>query len=379
MAAFIVLIERRTACLARVARRVLAVLAMAVCAIPLGAHAQLPASNKVASDLAAVVAAASTPSVSWARDVGGVRYVKALIVSSSGDPNLVALRSAVLAAGGSVYMRYVSVAALSVLLPAAQVNAVAARSDVQSMSPNRLTARTASLLEQTTGAANVRGGSANPTGLDGSGVGIAVLDSGILEQHFNLLAADGKTQRVKRAVDFLQVADATAAGVKDWTPGLDASSSLVPGSAAMTGYESRINALTKSRPDAYGHGTHVASVAAGRGAYQSVDSTGVAPNANLYDVKVLDGNGYGQLSDVLAGIDWVIYHAREFNIRVINLSLASDSTESYLTDPLCRAVRSAVAAGIVVVAAAGNYGLTAGGVEQYGAVSAPGKDRKSVV
>ena len=55
-------------------------------------------------------------------------------------------------------------------------------------------------------------------------------------------------------------------------------------------------------------------------------------------------------------IDWVIYHAREYNIRVMNLSLASDSTETYLTDPLARAARAAVAAGITVVAAAGNFG-----------------------
>ncbi len=81
-----------------------------------------------------------------------MRHVKALVVSNSTDPDLVALRAAVLANGGSVYMRYVSVAALSVMLPANQVAAIAARSDVQGISPNRLTARTASLLEYATGA-----------------------------------------------------------------------------------------------------------------------------------------------------------------------------------------------------------------------------------
>jgi len=65
------------------------------------------------------------------------------------------------------------------------------------------------------------------------------------------------------------------------------------------------------------------------------------------------------LSDVLEGIDWVIYHAKQYNIRVMNLSLAAASTETYLTDPLCRAVRSAVAAGITVVVAAGNFGKNA--------------------
>ena len=55
---------------------------------------------------------------------------------------------------------------------------------------------------------------------------------------------------------------------------------------------------------------------------------------------MLGAEGFGQLSDVLAGIDWVIYHAKEYNIRVMNLSLAADSTETYLTDPLARAARA---------------------------------------
>ncbi len=118
----------------------------------------------------------------------------------------------------------------------------------------------------------------------------------------------------------------------------------------------------------------MASIAAGRGCYQATDSTGVAPNANIYDVKVLDANGVGQMSDVLAAIDWVIYHAKEYNIRVMNLSLAADSTETWQTDPLARAARSAVAAGITVVVAAGNFGQNAGGAERFGTISSPGHD-----
>ncbi len=84
-------------------------------------------------------------------------------------------------------MRYVSVAALSVMLPTSQVAAIAARADVLGVSPNRLTARTASTLEYATGTltSNVRTYSSATTysGLDGTGVGIAVLDSGVLEHH----------------------------------------------------------------------------------------------------------------------------------------------------------------------------------------------------
>ena len=54
----------------------------------------------------------------------------------------------------------------------------------------------------------------------------------------------------------------------------------------------------------------------------------MAPNATLFDVKVLDDSGNGQMSDTLAGIDWVLFHARQYNIRVMNISVAAASTES---------------------------------------------------
>ncbi len=373
---FIVLIERRR--LPRALAWMLASLALVGSLFSLqGAHAQT-ASSKIAADLQQVISAPSTPKISWTKDIDNVRHVKALVIASSTDPNLTALRADVMARGGTVYLRYVSVAALSVMLPANQVAAIAARSDVLSISPNRMTARTASTLEHATGTltSNVRTYSNATTycGLDGTGVGIAVLDSGVLEHHTNLLGKDGTTQRVKKAVDFQRVGDATALGVKDWTKGIDASAGLYPGSATMATYETNINYLAINQPDLYGHGTHVASIAAGRGYYQATDSTGVAPNADIYDVKVLDGNGVGQLSDVLAAIDWVIYHAKEYNIRVMNLSLAADSTETWQTDPLARAARSAVAAGITVVVAAGNFGQNASGAERFGTISSPGHD-----
>ena len=153
------------------------------------------------------------------------------------------------------------------------------------------------------------------------------------------LFADGQGgTRVQRAMDFLKVGDAKAVGVKDWTPGIDVSPSLKPGSNRLETYERRLRQQSRRwTSDPYGHGTHVAAIAAGRGFGSGVDATGIAPGATLFDVKVLDEQGYGQMSDVLAGIDWVIHHAREYNIRVMNISLAADSTESYVTDPLARA------------------------------------------
>ena len=122
------------------------------------AHAQPTPASKIAADLQQVIMAPTTPTLSWAKNVNGIRYVKVLVISNSTDPDLVALRNDVIAKGGAVYLRFVSVTALSVMLPANQVAAIAARSDVQGMSPNRLTARTASLLEQATGVTGVRTG-----------------------------------------------------------------------------------------------------------------------------------------------------------------------------------------------------------------------------
>jgi serine protease AprX len=398
--AYIILIERRLP-LRPLGALIATVVLLGALLGPNAAHADSTDTPKISADLAAGLAAPTTSSGSskllsssalmsdgststttitapqpvWKKTVNGIAYAKVIVVSNTSDAEMTNLRGAVLQLGGSVYYRYLSVRAISVLVPLANITTLALRSDVQTISPNRQVSRTASALELTSGVANVRTGSNNVyTGLDGTGIGIAVLDSGVAWNHFNMRGADLKATRVKRAVDFLKVGDAAATGAKDWTPGLDMTSSLVPGSTAMANYESKIAADGGSVTDAYGHGSHVASIAAGRGGYQTTDSTGIAPNATVFDVKVLDGNGYGQLSDVLAGIDWVILHAKEHGIRVINLSLAADSTETYLTDPLCRAARSATAAGITVVAAAGNFGLTSLGGERYGGIGAPGND-----
>ena len=86
------------------------------------------ASDKIAADLKSVIAAAKTPTLSWAKDVSGMRYVKALVISDGADPDMVSLRADILAKGGSVYFNYVSVDALSVMLPAKRVADIAARS-----------------------------------------------------------------------------------------------------------------------------------------------------------------------------------------------------------------------------------------------------------
>jgi serine protease AprX len=131
-----------------------------------------------------------------------------------------------------------------------------------------------------------------------------------------------------------------------------------------------------STDDAFGHGTHVAGVIAGLGSAASrvtpLYTGGIAPGAQLVNVRVLGGDGIGLTSDVIAGIDWVVENRAKYNIRVINLSLGHPVNEPSATDPLCEAVARAVAAGIVVVASAGNSGVAADGTPILGGIMSPG-------
>ncbi len=123
--------------------------------------------------------------------------------------------------------------------------------------------------------------------------------------------------------------------------------------------------------DGYGHGTHVAAIIAGQGGRSSEAYQGIAPGAYLLNLRVLGNDGSGTASDVIEAIDWTIAHRREYNVRVINLSLGAPVLQPYSDDPLCEAVERAVRAGITVVAAAGNFGKTADGKSVYGGITSP--------
>src|SRR5207244_6594062 len=102
--------------------------------------------------------------------------------------------------------------------------------------------------------------------------------------------------------------------------------------------------------DAYGHGTHVAGLAASR-------YVGVNPNARLIGLKVLNGRGQGSSDMVLRAIEFAIVNRDLLNIQVLNLSLGHPIYERAATDPMVQAVETAVRLGLVVVVAAGNVGL----------------------
>lgn len=106
--------------------------------------------------------------------------------------------------------------------------------------------------------------------------------------------------------------------------------------------------------DDNGHGTYVAGIIAGNGQTSDGKFRGMAPEARLVGVKVLDENGSGRLSDLLAGIEWCLLNQATLNVRIINLSLGTQAQGDYTRDPLCRAVSKAIAQGVLVCASAGN-------------------------
>src|SRR5256712_2475749 len=120
--------------------------------------------------------------------------------------------------------------------------------------------------------------------------------------------------------------------------------------------------------DPGGHGTHIAGIIAGNGGSSAGEFVGIAPQANIVDVRVLDSNGRGRISSLVRGMEWVVGHRSAYNIRVVNLSFGAHSSGSYRTDPLAAAVEVAWRVGLVVVAASGNAG------PQRDTVVTPGTD-----
>ena len=183
---------------------------------------------------------------------------------------------------------------------------------------------------QTIGADQVWAGGEGVPSLSGAGVGVAVIDSGVDANH---AALSGKVVFIR---DFI---------------GGDGS-------------------------DRYGHGTHVAGIIAGRAGRtaDTSDYRGIASGARIINLRVLNEDGAGMASDVIEAIDWAIENRRQFDIKVINLSLGAPVTQPYRDDPMCEAVERAVAAGMLVIVAAGNYGIDAEGRQVYGSVATPGND-----
>lgn len=206
-------------------------------------------------------------------------------------------------------------------LPAEELENLAADPDVAYIAPDREVTPTMDFSRPTIGA-----DIAKTAGWTGAGIGVAVIDSGVSDP----------PDLVKRLV-YSETFVGTTAGEK------------------------------------YGHGTHVAGTIAGIGKDSAGKYLGVAPSANIVNLRVLGDNGTGTDSGVIAAIQRAIALKSTYNIRVINLSLGRPVRQSYLLDPLCQAVEAAWKAGIVVVVAAGNEGRNnSQGTNGYATIGAPG-------
>ena len=114
--------------------------------------------------------------------------------------------------------------------------------------------------------------------------------------------------------------------------------------------------------DYYGHGSHIAGVVGGNGSLSGGAYVGVAPQVNFVNVKITNDHGAGAISDVVAGLQWIYNNRTTHNIRVVNLSLNSSVAEPYHLSLLNAAVEILWFNGIVVVVSAGNNGTSSGGV-----------------
>jgi subtilisin family serine protease len=109
--------------------------------------------------------------------------------------------------------------------------------------------------------------------------------------------------------------------------------------------------------DANGHGTHVAGIAAAR--IDGAGITGVAPGARLWSVRVLDANGEGFLTDVIAGIDFVTANSASIEVANMSLGFAIDPADLPVIDILNQVITESVAEGVVFAVAAGNDSIPA--------------------
>src|SRR5215472_8917589 len=186
-----------------------------------------------------------------------------------------------------------------VTMKGADVANLATHSNVAYVSPDR---KVTGALDHVVTAVNAD--LARASGWDGTGIGVAVIDSGIHDSNdFHDLSGH---QRVVYSKDYV---------------------------GGGTG-------------DFYGHGSHVAGIVGSSGAGSSCGNCtrtfrGVAPNIKFINLRVLNQNGAGTDSQVISAIQKAIWLKSTYNIRVINLSLGRGVYESYTLDPLCQAVESA--------------------------------------
>ncbi len=240
--------------------------------------------------------------------------------------------------GAAIHSRFQTIRAVTMRIPASMLTELENDPNVAYVTPDRPVSMSSNPQTEEYATAVQADIAASQYGFDGTGIGVAVIDSGIAN-HSDLQGQGGS-----RVVY---------------------SQSFVAGDSTTS--------------DKFGHGTHVAGLIGGSGKGSGNGNgyagtyAGVAPNVNIINLRVLDANGNGTDSQVIAAIQQAIALQNTYNIRVISMSLGRPVFESYTLDPVDQAVEAAWQAGIVVVVAAGNNGrfaLTNG----FGTIGVPAND-----
>jgi serine protease AprX len=209
----------------------------------------------------------------------------------------------------SVKYKLKGINAIAVEIPAININKVARLKDVKYIENDTKVDMCLNVARASIGAEYAHG-----LGYDGRGICIAVLDTGLYPHNDIMSRKNGK---VKAFVDFI-------------------------------GAKSRLY-------DDNGHGTHVCGIIASNGLSSNGKYMGIAPGADLVVIKVMDKNGGGMISDIAAGIEWIIEHKEQYNIRIVSMSLGVDGRLGR-NDALLKEAERLWDHGIAVFVAAGNNG-----------------------
>jgi serine protease AprX len=269
-------------------------------------------------DVSSFTAPPAVPTAHVADEVRAAVVDGSAVVVVQATPTSVAdARQAVVAAGGEVVLDLDIVSGFSARVDDASLDAVASVPGVRHITldgevtlahtgdDSGKPAADSSFVE------TVEADALHADGIDGSGVGIAVIDTGVSE----VPDLEG------RVVGRLDISGSRHADV-----------------------------------DEYGHGTFIAGVAAGNGASSNGEHAGVAPGAHIVPVKIAGRNGAADVSHVLAAIQYVVSFKDTYDIGVLNLSVGTDSDQPQMLSPLNYAVERAWDSGIVVVVSGGNLG-----------------------
>lgn len=242
--------------------------------------------------------------------------------------------------GGEVIRSYDHLDMRAVSIPVASLESLATDENVDwlSLDDEMSATSVASRL-----AANIPASGSINAGYAGSNVGIAVLDTGV-SKHADLSDSIFQYSFLNGAYPIPEIVNGQV-----------------------------VAQSSSAREDGFGHGTHVAGLLSGSGVESDAHFKGSATGAKVLALQVLDENGQGSMSDVMAALDWLLSYGPYFDIRVVNLSLGKGISESNATDPLVLAVENLWDAGMVVVVAAGNEGY-----EGSMTVTSPGNSRKVI-